>query len=126
MESPSPLERHAVNPMAAWDKVQRVSEPWYITKVAALVSGFVFAVVLSYLAATGQFDVLILVAVWVISCLVIIFVRDYWWAPALVVTSLGIQTYAAGFRLSGLEVGMVILGLTFPVTLQGRADDVIE
>lgn len=103
--------------MAAWDQVQRISEPWYITKVAAIAGSFVFAMVLAYLAATGQFGMLILVAVWVVSCLTIIFVRGYWWAPALVITALSLETHAVGFSLTGLEVGMVIVALTFPVKL---------
>jgi hypothetical protein len=98
-------------------QLERISEPWFMNKVVAVVGAFVMAIVLASLVASGQFDVLILVAVWVIALLVIVFVRDYWWTPAIVITALSLRTDAAGFMLTGLEVGMVIIGLTFPVKL---------
>ena len=103
--------------MGAYERVQRISEPVQITKGVTILGGLLFAMELSYLAATGQVEVLILVAVWVVAVFIIIFVRDYWWSPALVITALSLTTLAAGFKLTGLEVGMVILGLTFPVKL---------
>ncbi len=98
-------------------QLERISEPWFMNKVIAVVGALALAMLLGWLAAGGQFEVLILVALWVASVLVIVFVRDYWWAPAIVVTALSITTSAAGFLLTGVELGMVIIGLTFPIKL---------
>jgi hypothetical protein len=98
-------------------QLERISEPWFMNKVVAVVGAFVMAIVLASLAASGQFEVLILVAVWVAAVLVIVFVRDYWWSPAIIVATSTLTTRAVGFNLTGLEVGLVVICLTFPVKL---------
>ena len=113
----TPLQRQAVDSLVMRQHLERISEPWFLNKVVAMVVAFVMALVLGTLAASGQIEALILVAVWVIAVLIIVFVRDYWWSPALIITALSLSTFAFDFRLTGLEVGMVILGLTFPVKL---------
>ena len=75
------------------------------------------AVLLGWLAASGEIGTLILCTVWILAVLIIVFVQDYWWSPALVLTALTLRTYALGFSLTGVEVGMVIIGLTFPVKM---------
>jgi hypothetical protein len=111
----SPLDRHAVNPAATHDQLVRLSEPWSVTRSIAIVATLIFAMVLAHLATTGQYAALVLVAVWVIATATIVFVRDHWWSPAILITALSLKTYALGFALTGLEIGMVILALTFPI-----------
>jgi hypothetical protein len=117
METPPPHSQQAADSLVMRQQLERISEPWFMNKVVAVGGALVMAMVLGSLAASGQFEMLVLVAVWVVAVLIIVFVRDYWWSPAIVVTTLGITTYAAGFLLTGLEVGMVFIGLTFPVKL---------
>ena len=114
---PTPQQRQAMDSLVMRQQLERISEPWFMNKVVAVAGAFVMAMILGSLAATGDIEALILVAVWVLAVLIIIFVRDYWWSPALIITAFSLSTYAVGFKLTGLEVGMVILGLTFPVKL---------
>jgi hypothetical protein len=77
----------------------------------------VFAVLFGNWVGTGQFENIILIAVGVTGALIIVFVRDYWWAPILVITAMGIGTTALGFPIGGLEFGVIILGICLPVKM---------
>ena len=113
----TPEQQQAEDSLVMRRQLERISEPWYLNKVVSVAGAFIMAMILGSLAATGDIETIILIAVWVIAVLIIIFVRDYWWSPALIITALSLSTYVVGFKLTGLEVGMVILALTFPVKL---------
>lgn len=87
---------------------------------AAICCGIVLAVLYGYMVGGGLVEPLILTTVGLTAGLVIIFVRDYWWAPLLLVTALTFQVLALGFSMTGLEIGIVILALTLPVKLALR------
>jgi hypothetical protein len=115
---PQPLNRHSSeDSIAMRQQLERISEPWFMNKILAVIGALAFAMLLGWLAAGGQIEMLVLLAVWVSAVLVIVFVRDYWWAPALLVTAASLSTNAVGFRLTGLEVGMVVIAVTFPIKL---------
>jgi hypothetical protein len=94
-----------------------MSEPTSMNRNLAIVGTLVLAMLLGTWAASGQIENLILMAVWFVAVMIIVFVQDYWWSPALVITALTFSTTALGFPLTGMEVGVVILGLTFPVKM---------
>jgi len=104
-------------PLTNYARIERMSEPWALNRSFAIVGTFVLAMVLGTWAATGQVENIILLSVWFVAVMIIVFVRDYWWSPALVISSLYLTTFALDFRLTGMEVGVVILCLTFPVKM---------
>jgi len=106
-----------VSPLSSRARLERMSEPWSLSRIFAMIVTFALAMVLGAWAASGEFDYIILVAVWFTATMIIIFVQDHWWSPALVISSLGFTTTAMGFRCTGLEIGVFILALTFPVKL---------
>ena len=112
---PAPAE-HATA-LSTYDRIARMSEPWYLNQALAIVGTLVFAIIFGEEAASGQVGMLVLLAVWVLACLVIVFVRDHWWSPALIITALSLKTFALGFGLTGLEGGLAVIGLTFPIKL---------
>lgn len=98
-------------------QMQRLEEPWFLNKAVAIVAGLLLAILLGYLGASGDVESLILAAVWITAIAIIVFVRDYWWSPALIITALSFHTLALGFAMTGLEIGVIILFLTFPVKI---------
>ena len=115
MDAPPKYARAAA--LTTYARIERISEPWSLSRTFAIIITFVLAMVLGTWAASGQFENLILLAVWFAAVMIIVFVRDHWWSPALVITALSVQTTALGFPLTGLEIGMIILGLTLPVKM---------
>lgn len=107
----------ATTAMTSRARLERISEPWALNRTFAIAGTLVLAMVLGAWAASGEFENLILVCVWFAAVMTIVFVQDHWWSPALIITALSFQTTALGFPLTGLEIGMVILALTFPVKL---------
>jgi hypothetical protein len=98
-------------------QLERISEPWSITRTVAVGLTLLAALVLGNWVANGEFSYMILLTVWLITVLIVVFVRDHWWSPALVITAISFKTYALGFPLTGLEIGVVILAITFPVKM---------
>jgi hypothetical protein len=98
-------------------RLERISEPWSLNRSLAIAVTLVLAMVLGTWAAGGEFEKIILMGVWFAAVMIIVFVRDHWWSPALIITALSFGTTALGFPLSGLEIGMIILALTFPVKM---------
>jgi len=104
-------------PLTNYARIERIAEPWALNRTVAITATLVLAMILGSWAANGEIEYIILVAVWFAAVMIIVFVRDYWWSPALVITALSFTTSALGFPLSGMEVGVVILCLTFPVKM---------
>ena len=98
-------------------RLERISEPWALNRNFAIICTLAMAVLLGSWVAGGEFENLILLVVGLSSALVIIFVQDYWWSPPLVISALGLTTMALGFPIGGLDFGVVILALTFPVKM---------
>ena len=92
-------------------RLERISEPWSLNRSLAIAVTLVLAMVLGTWAAGGEFEKIILMGVWFAAVMIIVFVRDHWWSPALIITALSFGTTALGFPLSGLEIGMIILAL---------------
>jgi hypothetical protein len=107
----------AAAPLSAHARIERISEPWALSRTIAVAVTLVLAMVFGSWIANGEFEYLILFAVWAAAVWIIIFVQDYWWSPMLIIMALGLGTTAAGTPLSGMEVGVVILALTFPVKI---------
>ncbi|HEX4084785.1 MAG TPA: hypothetical protein VHY22_07740, partial [Chthoniobacteraceae bacterium] len=103
--------------MNAHARLERMSEPWALSRSFAILGAFVLAILLGGWAASGQFENLILFCVWFAAVMIILFVQDYWWSPMLIITSLSLTTMALGFPLGGTEIGVIILALTFPIKL---------
>jgi hypothetical protein len=119
METPRqlpPRPSRAV-PLTTYAQIERMSEPWALNRTLAIIVTLVLAVVMGVWAANGEVENIILLVVLFGSVMIIVFVEDYWWSPALVIAALGFTTSAAGFPMSGMEIGVVILALTFPVKL---------
>jgi hypothetical protein len=85
-----------------------------------LLGGLAVAVLFGWVVGAGKIEAFILMAVWFLAAFVIVFIHDYWWAPLILITALSFKTYALGFAMTGLEIGMVILALTVPVKLAIR------
>jgi len=98
-------------------QIERIGEPWALNRSFAIACTFILAMIFGTWIGSGNFESLLLVVVGLSAAAVIIFVRDYWWAPPLVLTALSIGTTAAGFPIGGMEIGLVILALTFPVKI---------
>ena len=113
--APAPATRPAA--IATRAHLERLSEPWSLNRSFAIAITLILAMFVGSWVATGQFELLILVGVWFAAVMIIVFVRDYWWAPALVITAGCFGTAVLGFNMSGLDIGVVILLLTFPVKL---------
>jgi hypothetical protein len=115
---------------AARVRLERMSEPWAIGKTAAIGVVLCLAVLFGTWVASGQMEYVGLVGVWLVAALIIIFVQDQWWSPALIITALGISTAFGGTSFSGYEIGVVILAITFPVKMAmktlRKADPVIH
>ena len=108
-ESAAPLSAHA--------RIERISEPWALNRTVAITFTFAIAMLFGSWIGSGEFGNLGLVAVWLAASLIIVFVRDYWWSPPLIITAAGIGTNAAGVPLSGIEIGLAILCIAFPVKI---------
>jgi hypothetical protein len=116
-----PLSGPAATPHNDWrQKLERLTEPGSMNHWVTVLAGLAVAALYGWLLGNGKIEALILISVWLGVSFVIIFVRDFWWAPLLLVTALTFQTRALGFSMTGLEVGIVILGLTVPIKLALR------
>ena len=104
-------------PLTSRARLERISEPWAFNRYIAIGVTLALAILLGCWAANGEFENLILLAVWLTAVMIIVFVQDHWWSPALVITALSFTTFAAGFPMTGMEIGVVILSLTFPVKM---------
>jgi len=102
---------------SAHTQIERISEPWALNRMVAVGVTLVLAMLFGSWVASGQFSNVVLVGVWFAAAMIIIFVQDQWWSPALVITAISIETSALGFPMSGLEIGMIILAITFPVKM---------
>jgi hypothetical protein len=98
-------------------RLERMSEPWALNGTFAIAFILVVAVCFGSWIGSGQFENLMIFAVWIAASLIIVFVRDYWWAPPLVLTTVGIGSTAFGFPLDGMEIGVLILAITFPIKI---------
>jgi hypothetical protein len=106
-----------VAPLSSMARIERISEPWALNRTFAIIITFALAMLLGTWAASGEVEYIIIVAVWFGAVMVILFVRDYWWSPALVITAFSMSTTALGFPMSGMEIAVVIIGLTFPIKI---------
>ncbi len=104
-------------PLATRAQMERIGEPWALSRTFTIIITLVFAVLLGSWTASGQISNVILVAVWFGATMIIIFVQDYWWSPALVITAFSFGTTALGFPMSGMEIGVIILLITFPIKM---------
>ena len=98
-------------------RIERISEPWALNKTFAIAFTFAIAMLFGSWIGSGQIENLLLVAVWLTAVLIIVFVRDYWWSPPLIITAAGIGTTAFGVPLSGVELGLIVLCIAFPVKI---------
>jgi hypothetical protein len=114
---PHPATPRNAAPLTNYARIERMSEPWSLNRTVAIVVTLALAMIFGTWAASGELENLILVAIWFTATAIIVFVQDYWWSPALILTALTLTTTALGFPLSGMEVGVVILCLTFPVKM---------
>ena len=103
--------------MTTHARLERMSEPWSLSRSFSMLVTFALAVLLGTWAASGEMENLILFSVWFAAVMIILFVQDYWWSPMLVICALSLSTMALGFPLGGMEIGVVILALTFPIKL---------
>jgi len=104
-------------PLTTHARIQRMSEPWSLSRSFSMLVAFALAIVLGSWAASGQYENLILFSVWFAAVMIILFVQDYWWSPIFIITALSLTTLALGFPMGGMEIGVVILALTFPIKL---------
>jgi len=98
-------------------RIERISEPWALNRTFAIAFTFALAMLFGSWIGSGQFQNLALVVVWLAATLIIVFVRDYWWSPPLVITAAGIGTSMAGVPLSGVELGLIVLCIAFPMKI---------
>ncbi len=120
-----PRPTHPVHPVAAahaapltnFARIERISEPWSLNRTFAIAITLVLAMFLGSWVAAGQFENLILLTVWGVATGIVVFVQDHWWSPMLVISALCFTTTAMGFPFGGMEIGIVILSLTFPVKM---------
>jgi hypothetical protein len=101
-------------------KAARLGEVQSMNFWIGLLGGLAVAVLFGWVIGSGKLETFILMTVWILAVFVIVFVRDYWWAPLILVTALSFQTLALGFKMTGLEIGIVILALTVPVKMAVR------
>jgi hypothetical protein len=116
-----PLSGPATNPRNDWrQNMERLSEPASLNHWVTVLTGLALAATYGWLLGNGRIEALILITVWLGVSFIIIFVRDFWWAPLLLVTALTFRTRALGFSMTGLEIGIVILAVTVPIKLALR------
>lgn len=104
-------------PLTAHAKIERMSEPWALNKTVAIAFTFAIAMLFGTWIGSGDFQKLAIVAIWLAATMIIVFVRDYWWSPPLVITAAGIGSDLFGLPLSGIEIGLAILCIAFPVKI---------
>jgi hypothetical protein len=120
MSNPSshrPRPSASAAPLSAYARIERISEPWSLNRTFAIACTLGLAMLFGSWSASGHYENLVLCAVWLGAVMIIVFVQDHWWSPALIITALAFSTTAAGFPMSGMEIGVVILALTFPVKM---------
>jgi hypothetical protein len=118
MESrPIPPAAAYAPPLGRRAHLERMSEPWSLNRGFAIAVTLALAILVGSWAANGNVDYIILLGVWFTAVLIIVFVRDYWWTPPLVISALSLSTTALGFPLTGMDIGVIILALTFPLKL---------
>ena len=109
----------AQNPF--WSRIIDISyNPAALQRLVTLLVGIAIAVAYGWMVGSGESEMLILTTVWLGAILIIVLVRDYWWAPLILISALTFRTYALGFAVTGLELGIIVLALTFPVKLAMR------
>jgi len=98
-------------------RIERISEPWALNRSFAIAITMALAMILGSWAASGEIEYIVLLAVWFAAVMIIVFVRDYWWSPALIITAFSLSTSAMGIPLSGMELAVIIISLVFPVKI---------
>jgi len=114
---PAHLHSSDASPLTTQARLERMSEPWSISRWIAIAVFLVVAILFGSWAANAEYDYLVLFAVWFAAAAVIVFVQDYWWAPILVITAFGFSTNVGGIPLSGMELGLAILCLALPTKM---------
>jgi len=104
-------------PLTAHARLERMSEPWALSRIFAIAITMIVAGVFGTWTASSQYEYIAIFAVWVTAGAVIVFVQDYWWAPILIITALAFSTNVAGLPLTGIEMGMMILCLALPTKM---------
>lgn len=114
---PIPRRSAAADPLTTRAAVERISEPTSLNGIFAILATLVIAGLFGSWVGNGKFENIALVILWLATSVIVIFIRDYWWTPPLVLSTLAVGTTALGFPLGGMEIGVLILAITFPIKL---------
>ena len=114
---PAPARPTHAAPLTTHAKLERMSEPWALNRFFVIAVTLIVAVVLGSWTANGEYENLVLFAVWFGAVMVIVFVQDYWWAPIMVISAFSFSTTVADIPLTGAEIGLFVLCLALPTKM---------
>jgi len=85
-----------------------------------ILCGLALAVYLGSLIGGSEVGELIGIALVALGVASLVLIRDYWWAPLVLISALTFRTNVLGFIMTGIDVGVVVLAMILPLNLAMR------
>lgn len=120
-EAPGEFERRLVH--RSWDQrfKETVETPGRLSAIVGGVGGLILSVLYGLLIGGTDLQTVAILSLLLVFTFLLVVAGEFWWALLVIATACGVNTSEFGFKMSGFELGFVVVVVSYLIRVTLRA-----